>query len=98
MVARQLRARGTWGFAADSIHDAAFLVVAQGACWLRAGGHPPAQLARGDVIMLPGGSSHALTSSRGGRAQPARQMLAKHPPGQYGVVDLGGSGPAVHLI
>jgi AraC-like DNA-binding protein len=98
MVARQLRARGTWGFAADGIHDAAFLVVAQGACWLRVGGHPPAQLARGDVIMLPGGSSHALTSSRCGRAQPARQMLAKHPPGQDGVVDLGGSGPAVHLI
>lgn len=28
MVAMQLRARGTWGFASDGIHDAAFLVVA----------------------------------------------------------------------
>jgi len=98
MVAMQLRARGTWGVAGDRIPDAAFLVVAEGACWLRVAGHPPAQLVRGDVVMLPGGSSHVLTSSRSGRGQPARELLAKHPPGQDGVVDLGGSGPVVHLI
>ena len=98
MVAMQLRARGTWGFGSDGIHDAAFLVVAQGACWLRVAGHPHVQLVRGDVIMLPGGSAHALTSSRNGRALPARTVLAEHPPGEDGVVDLGGSGPAAHLI
>jgi len=98
MVARQLRARGTWGLAADGIHDAGFLVVARGACWLRVGGQPPVQLVRGDVILLPGGSPHALTSSRSGRAQPARQLLAEHLPDEDGVVDLGGNGPAVHLI
>jgi Cupin len=35
---------------------------------------------------------------RGGRARPARELLAEYPPGEDGVVDLGGSGPAVHLI
>jgi AraC-like DNA-binding protein len=98
MVAMQLRARGTWGFGSDGIHDAAFLVVAQGACWLRVAGHPPVQLVRGDVIMLPGGSAHALTSSRNGRAEPARTVLARHPRGEDGVADLGGSGPATQLI
>ncbi len=98
MVAMQLRARGSWGLAGDGIHDAAFLVVAQGSCWLRVAGHPPVQLVRGDVLMLPGGSAHALTSSRNGRVRPARELLAEHPPGQGGVVDLGGSGPVVHLI
>src|ERR1700680_4187682 len=98
MVAMQLRARGAWGFASDGIHDAAFLVVAQGACWLRVAGPPPVQLVRGDGIMLPGGSPRALTSSRSGRAQPARKVLAEHPPGEDGVADLGGSGPAAHLI
>ena len=98
MVAMQLRARGSWGLAGAGIHDAAFLVVAQGSCWLRVAGNPPVQLVLGDVMMLPGGSAHTLTSSRNGRARPARKLLAEHPPGQDGVVDLGGSGPAVHLI
>ena len=98
MVARQIRARGGWGLAGDGIHDAAFLIVAQGSCWLRVAGHPPVQLVRGDVVMLPGGSAHALASSRSGRARPARELLAEHPPGEDGVADLGGSGPAAHLI
>lgn len=98
MVVMQLRARGTWGFGTDGIHDAAFLVVTQGACWLRVAGHPHVQLVRGDVIMLPGGSAHALTSSPNGRALPARAVLADHPRGEDGIVDLGGSGPATHLI
>jgi AraC-like DNA-binding protein len=98
MVAMQLRARGSWGLAGDGIHDAAFLVIAEGSCWLRVAGHPPVQLIRGDVLLLPGGSAHELTSSRNGRAQPARELLAEHPPGQDGVADLGGSGSLMHLI
>jgi AraC-like DNA-binding protein len=98
MVAMQLRARGSWGLATDGIDDCAFLVVAQGSCWLRVAGHPPVQLVRGDVLMLPRGSAAALTSSRTGSARPGRELLAEHPPGGDGVVDLGGTGPAVHLI
>jgi AraC-like DNA-binding protein len=98
MVAMQLRAQGSWGLASDGIDDCAFLVVAQGSCWLRVAGHPPVQLVQGDVLMLPGGSPAALTSSRNGRARPSRELLAEHPPGADGVVNLGGSGPAVHLI
>jgi AraC-like DNA-binding protein len=98
MVAMQLRARSSRGLAGDGIHDAAFLMVAQGSCWLRVAGHPPVQLVRGDVVMLPGGSALALTSSRNGRTRPARELLAEHPPGEDGVADLGGRGPAVHLI
>lgn len=98
MVAMQLRARGNWGLASDGIDDCASLIVAQGSCWLRVAGHPPVQLVRGDVVMLPRGSAAALTSSRNGRALPARELLAAYPPDEDGVVDLGGSGSAVHLI
>jgi Cupin len=98
MVAMQLRARGSWGLASDGIDDCAFLIVAEGSCWLRAAGHPPVQLVRGDVLMLPGGAPAAITSSRNGRARPSRELLAEHPRSVDGVVDLGGSGPAVHLI
>lgn len=98
MVAMQLRARGSWGLASDGIDDCAFLIVAQGSCWLRVAGHSPVQLVRGDVVMLPRGSPAALTNSRNGRASPARDLLAEHPPDEYGVVDLGGNGSAVHLI
>jgi AraC-like DNA-binding protein len=98
MVAMQLRARGSWGLASDGIHDAAFFVIVQGSCWLRVGGYPPVQLVQGDVLLLPGGSAHVLSSSRNGRAWPAREVLAVHPPGEDGVVDLGGSGPIVLLV
>lgn len=98
MVAMQLRARGSWGMASDGIDDCAFLVVAEGSCWLRAASQPPVQLVRGDVLMLPGGAPAALASSRNGRARPVRELLAEHPRSADGVVDLGGSGPAVHLI
>jgi AraC-like DNA-binding protein len=98
MVAMQLRARGSWGLASDGIDDCAFVIVAEGSCWLRAAGYPPVQLVRGDVLMLPRGSAAALTSSRNGRAVPGRKLLTEHPPGADGVVDLGGSGPVVHLI
>ncbi len=98
MVAMQLRARGSWGLATDSIEDCAFLIVVQGSCWLRAAGHPPVQLVQGDVLMLPSGSADALTSSRNGRAMPARELLSEHPRAEDGTVDLGGTGPAVHLI
>jgi AraC-like DNA-binding protein len=98
MLVMQLRACGSWGLASDGIDDCAFLVVAEGSCWLRLAGHPPVQLVRGDVLMLPGGAPAAITSSRNGRARPSRELLAEHPRREDGVVDLGGSGPAVHLI
>lgn len=98
MVAMQLRARGSWGLASDGIDDCAFLVVAEGSCWLRVTGHPHVQLVRGDVLMLPGGAPATITSSRNGRARPSREVLAEYPRREDGVVDLGGSGPAVHLI
>jgi AraC-like DNA-binding protein len=98
MVAMQLRARGAWGMANGGINECAFLVVAQGSCWLQVAGHLPVQLVRGDVLMLPGGPAAALTSSLPGNARPATELLAEHPRDADGVVDLGGSGPAVHLI
>lgn len=98
MVAMQLRARGSWGLAGEGIGDAVFFVMAQGSCWVRVVGHPPVQLVQGDILLLPGGSAHAVTSSRNGRARPAREVLAEHPPGEDRVVNLGGVGPAVHVI
>jgi AraC-like DNA-binding protein len=98
MVAMQLRARGSWGLAGAGAGDAVFFVVAQGGCWVRVTGHPPVQLVRGDILLLPDGSAHAVTSSRNGRARPAHEVLAEHPPGADRVVDLGGAGPAVHVI
>lgn len=100
MVAMRLHARGEWGMASDGIHDCAFLIVAEGECWIREKGTDgrPVRLARGDVLMLPGGGAHELTSSPDGCARPAREVLAEHPRDADGIVDLGGAGPAVHLI
>jgi AraC-like DNA-binding protein len=98
MVGVQLRARGTWGCASTGIEDAAFLIVDQGTCWLRPRGHEPLQLVQGDIVVMPEGSPHVLASSRTGRAMPFPRVLVEHPMSEDGVVDLGGSGPAVNLI
>jgi hypothetical protein len=71
MVAMQLRARGSWGLAGAGIGDAVFFVMAQGSCWVRVAGRSPVQLVRGDILLLPDGSAHSVTSSRNGRARPA---------------------------
>ncbi|WP_017582600.1 AraC family transcriptional regulator [Nocardiopsis valliformis] len=53
-----------WGmrFTGRESPAAAFQVVLQGSCWLLVDGREPVQLGAGDVLFLPRGHEHALTS------------------------------------
>ncbi len=52
-----------FGMRFPEIPGAKFLVVLQGSCWLLVDGREPVQLGPGDVLFMPRGRGHALTSS-----------------------------------
>ncbi|WP_199549049.1 AraC family transcriptional regulator [Streptomyces sp. N35] len=94
----QLRSRGgDWGCGLDRLDAAGFHVIAEGACWLRVDGSPPRQLVTGDVLLLPHGTPHELAGAPDAQALPYAALEAAHPP-RDGIVDLGGEGPAAHVI
>lgn len=52
-----------YGMRFPEIPGTKFMVVLQGSCWLLVEGHDPLQLGPGDVLFLPRGREHSLTSS-----------------------------------
>jgi AraC-like DNA-binding protein len=51
-------------------HVIEYHVVTQGECWAAIVGEPPLKLGRGDIIMLPQGDAHVISSAPGMRADP----------------------------
>jgi AraC-like DNA-binding protein/mannose-6-phosphate isomerase-like protein (cupin superfamily) len=51
-------------------HVIEYHVVTAGDCWVAIVGEPPLKLARGDVVMLPQGDAHVVSSAPGMRADP----------------------------
>lgn len=88
--------RAPWGMAIPAKDVAAFHVVVQGSCWLRASGETR-PLRRGDVVLFPEGSSHELVHAPEAEASPAEDLLgsgrAEGPTPGYG-----GSGLATTLV
>lgn len=52
-----------YGMRFPEVPGAKFLVVLQGSCWLLVDGSEPVQLGPGDVLFLPRGREHSLTSA-----------------------------------
>lgn len=65
-----------------SEHMMDYHVVIQGTCWAAVDGESPIQLHKGDVIVLPHGDAHALSSVPGLRAKPDVDFLFKSRPPQ----------------
>ncbi len=88
--------RAPWGMAIPAKDVAAFHVVVQGSCWLRASGETR-PLRRGDVVLFPEGSSHELVHAPEAEASPAEDLLGsgrdEGPTPGYG-----GSGLATTLV
>ncbi|HEX6686339.1 MAG TPA: AraC family transcriptional regulator [Candidatus Limnocylindrales bacterium] len=88
-----------WGIGVRPMHVASFHVVTSGACWLEPEEGEPIHLARGDVVLVPSGSGHAIVDTPG---RPVRQLtdlvggpLGEMPPREF-VID--GPGPATGLL
>jgi AraC-like DNA-binding protein len=54
----------------DAEHVIEYHVVTAGECWAAIAGEPPRKLKRGDIILLPQGDAHVVSSSPGMRANP----------------------------
>jgi len=51
-------------------HVLAYHLIARGSGWAATAGEPPVGLNSGDIVMIPDGDSHVLSSAPGLRAQP----------------------------
>jgi AraC-like DNA-binding protein len=54
----------------DSEHVIAYHVVTSGECWAAIGGESPRRLRRGDIVLVPQGDAHVVSSAPGLRAEP----------------------------
>jgi AraC-like DNA-binding protein len=54
----------------DAEHVIEYHVVTAGECWVAVAGEPPLKLRRGDVVMLPRGDAHVVSSAPGMHADP----------------------------
>ncbi|HEY4020157.1 MAG TPA: AraC family transcriptional regulator [Pseudonocardiaceae bacterium] len=58
-----------WGVDCTGIGAAAFYAVTAGTAWLTVPSRPPRQLMPGDVVLLPTGTAHTLSSAPGAAAR-----------------------------
>jgi AraC-like DNA-binding protein len=67
-----------WGLRKDSLEAAPFHVVTEGRCWLQIKGEAGVELTTGDLVVLPHGDEHTLSSSRSASIVPFNDVLRRH--------------------
>jgi len=90
-----------WGMLFEPASRAGLHIVARGSCWLRMKGREPVHLAQGDVILLPHGAGHSLTSAPNVQPLPFPKMLSRCQvsQGPHGMsLSLEGKGPSTVLL
>jgi AraC-like DNA-binding protein len=94
----QLEAGGTWGLWLDTFPGAALHAVSAGTMWLDLPGERPRRLETGDVVLLPAGTAHGLSSEPGVRMAPCDREAAIAASSSGGVVRLGPSPVRTRLL
>ena len=61
-----VRAHAPWGLELPQSTGASFHAVTSGTAWLRVDGEEPRQLMPGDLLLLPAGIAHRLSSEARG--------------------------------
>jgi len=94
----QVRATEPWGLKLTPTTGAAFHVVTSGICWLRVDGSQPIKLMPGDVVLLPAGAEHILSSTPRGQARAFDRVAKEQLMSPAGDLDLGGSGVETRFL
>ena len=76
-VAATLDAAEPWGLTLDAVPGAAFHAVTDGLAWLRIAGRTGLRLMPGDVVLLPTGIAHSLSSGPGAGTEPFDHAAAE---------------------
>jgi mannose-6-phosphate isomerase-like protein (cupin superfamily) len=74
-VGARVEAGGTWGLSWQVLSGAVFYAVTSGTAWLSLPGEEPRQLMPGDVVLLPYGTGHGLSSAPGCRSCRAKAAI-----------------------
>ena len=93
----RIRAHASWGLRIPSASGAMFHAVSAGACWVRLPGHPPRELFAGDVILLPTGAAHVVSSEVSGPARAFDRVAKARALNDAGELVLDGSGRSTHI-
>lgn len=83
-----------------SEHLICYHVITEGNCWACIAGEPPIRLSAGDIIVLPHGDTHVLSSAPGLRRTPDMSLYRMPSDGQLPTnISMGGpEGDATHFV
>ena len=83
-----------------SEHLISYHLILEGSCWVHLDGEPDLQLSAGDIVVLPHGDAHVLSSTPGLRRSPEMQMYRMPPDGRLPVsIAVGGTeGPGARFV
>jgi AraC-like DNA-binding protein len=91
-------ARDPWGLALPQNAGASFHAVTAGTAWLRVDGAEPLRLMPGDLLVLPSGTAHCLSSGPRGRCRPFDRRMKEEEMTPDGELVLGGAGAATTFV
>jgi AraC-like DNA-binding protein len=73
-----LELHAPWGLEKDGLDGAPFHVVVEGRCVILLDGQRPVELAAGDLVVLPHGDAHTLSSTASASTVPFKTLLRRH--------------------
>jgi AraC-like DNA-binding protein len=96
ICANEYSAPWSLGFRRPVAH---FHIVERGAAWLTLEGAPPVRIVTGDLVFLPLGTGHVLSSELGLKAEPIDKVIASGKAHREGTVyRMGGGGEETHIV
>src|SRR5690349_10035839 len=93
-----VRAHAPWGLELPQGPGASFHAVTTGTAWLRVAEGEPIQLMPGDLLLLPSGAPHRLSSAPHGRCVPFDREMKKTEMTADGDLTVGGSGATTTFV
>jgi AraC-like DNA-binding protein len=93
-----VRAHAPWGIELPQNTGASFHAVTSGTAWLRVDGQDPVQLMPGDLLLLPSGIEHRLSSAPGARCRPFDRAMKEELMTPEGDLELPGHGAVTTFV
>lgn len=93
-----VRAHAPWGLELPQNTGASFHAVTSGTAWVRVGGREPVQLMPGDLLLLPSGIAHRLSSEPDGRCRPFDRSMKEELMTPQDDLELPGSGAVTTFV
>ena len=97
-VLATVRGSAPWGLRLPRASGATFHAVTVGAAWVRVPGRSPRELQPGDVVLLPTGAGHVVSSHASGPARVWDRVAKAQARNAAGEIVLSGSGRSTQLI